>query len=83
MEDGEPVLESVWRPKSLNQGPGMFLRKPVKPLEYVKCIEEALGMKSSEEKNQRLEAKKELEDLMRNAPSENLKEALEVLRKSR
>jgi CheY-like chemotaxis protein len=80
-EEGEPVLETVWRPRSLNQGPGMFLRKPIKPLEYVQCIEKALGMQSSEEKNQRLEAKKELEELMRNASFDTLKGALEVLRK--
>jgi two-component system alkaline phosphatase synthesis response regulator PhoP len=79
--EATPVLDSIWRPKSLNQGPGMFLRKPVKPLDYVRSVERALGIESSEEAELRLKAKEELERLMRQASPEELKTMLDVLRK--
>lgn len=80
-EDGSPALESVLKPPTPGQDAGKYLHKPIKPLEYIQCIEETLGIASKAETKLRLSAKSEMDDLMRNANYETLEAALEVLRK--
>lgn len=80
--DGEgPVLESVLKPPQAKENSGMYMHKPVKPLEYVRCIEEILNVESSAESKLRLEAKSELDDLAKDASYEKLEAALKLLRK--
>jgi|JFJP01.1.fsa_nt_gi CheY-like chemotaxis protein len=77
----DSILESIWRPKSLNQGPGVFLRKPVRPIDYAASVEAALGIEPSDELKERLANRGELDALAQKAPSHALKTALESLRK--
>jgi len=82
--DEEPsILESIRRPRSLKQGPGMFLRKPVTALDYVHSVEQAAGIESDDETDERLAVRADMEELIREASPEALKAALEVLRKKR
>ncbi len=78
----DSILQSIWRPKSLNQGPGVFLRKPVRPIDYAASVEAALGIEPSDELKERLANRGELDALAQKAPSHALKTALESLRKS-
>ena len=80
VEDSE-ILQSIWRPKSLEQGPGMFLRKPVKPWDYVCSVAHELGVELTEEIKSRFETKDELEGLARKASPKALAAALDMLRK--
>jgi len=72
----EGVLDSI-----MAAGPGKFLRKPVKPLDYVRCVQEALGIEDSEDVSSKLAVKGEMEQLMRNASPSALKAALSALKK--
>ena len=76
-----PALESILKPPTSNQDAGKYLHKPIKPLEYIQCIEETLGIDSKAETELRLSAKSEMDNLMRNAKYETLEAALDVLRK--
>jgi CheY-like chemotaxis protein len=72
----EGVLDGI-----LAEGAGRFLRKPVSPIDYVRCIEEALGVEEIEELEDRLAIKNQMEHLMRSASPEVLRSALDALRK--
>lgn len=75
-QDPEGVLNSI-----LAEGPGRFLRKPVKPVDYVRCVEQALGVEESEEVGNKVAVKDEMEKLMREASPVALKAALDALKK--
>ena len=72
----EGVLDGI-----LAEGPGKFLRKPVRPTDYVRCVNEALGVEESEEVASKLATKGELEKLLRDASPSALQAALAALRK--
>jgi CheY-like chemotaxis protein len=74
--DPEGVLDGI-----LAEGPGKFLRKPVKPVDYVRCIADALGVEQIDQVESKLAVKGEMERLMREASPDALKAALEALRK--
>ena len=80
-EGVKPALESILKPPTSNQDTGKYLHKPIKPLEYIQCIEEILGITAKVETELRLSTKSEMDDLMRHAKHETLEAALEVLRK--
>jgi CheY-like chemotaxis protein len=79
-EEACTVLDSILKPPNSGQGPGKYLHKPIKPLEYIQCIEEILGIESKTETKLRLAAKSEMDSLMRKAKYETLQAALKVLR---
>jgi len=66
----------------LAEGPGRFLRKPVSPIDYVRCVEEALGLEENEAIEDRLAVRGEMERLMRTASPEALAAALSALKRS-
>jgi len=72
----EGVLDGI-----LAEGPGKYLRKPVKPIDYIRCINEALDVEEQEEVESKLAAKGELERLMHGASPDALQAALDALRK--
>lgn len=74
-EGPEGVLNSI-----IAEGPGKFLRKPVKPVDYVRCIQEALGIDESEGLESKLAVKGEMEKLMKGASPTALKAALDALK---
>ena len=62
-------------------GPGTYLEKPVKPLNYVRSIQRALGIEETEETRDRINLKEELQESLQNASPEALRKALEALGK--
>ncbi|MFH1530161.1 MAG: response regulator [Pseudomonadota bacterium] len=61
-------------------GPGTYLEKPVQPLSYVRSIQRALGIEESEETEDKLSLKEELEQQLRGAGADALRKALEALK---
>jgi len=61
-------------------GPGTYLEKPVQPLAYVRSIQRALGIEEFEETANRIQLKEQLQESLRNASPEALREALKVLK---
>lgn len=76
-EGPEGVLDGI-----LAEGPGRFLRKPISAIDYVRCIEQALGVEEDEEIEDRLAIKSQMEDLMRGASPDALRAALNALKQS-
>lgn len=74
--DPESVLDGI-----LAEGPGKFLRKPVKPVDYVRCIQKALDIDEIEDLESRLNMKDEMEQLMRSASPGALRAAVAALKK--
>ena len=64
-------------------GPGVYLEKPVQPRDYVRCVREALGIESPPDETGRADVRGELEDEMRRASPEQLRKALDVLRRKK
>jgi CheY-like chemotaxis protein len=62
-------------------GPGVYLEKPVKPRDYVRCVQRALGVEESEAVDEKIEIKEELERELNKANTDSLRQALDVLRK--
>ncbi|MBZ0263510.1 response regulator [bacterium] len=63
-------------------GPGVYLEKPVKPSSYVAAVRKLLGMEQSEKVEQEtMKLRKELEDTLKNASLDSMKEILEALKK--
>ena len=62
-------------------GPGTYLEKPVRPLTYVRSIQRALGMEESPDTVDKIQLKEELDEQMREASPEDLRKALEILKK--
>jgi len=64
-------------------GPGVYLEKPVKPLDYVRCVQRALGIEESPESEDRITLQEELQNALPNAEPHALRRALEALKKQR
>jgi CheY-like chemotaxis protein len=61
-------------------GPGTYLEKPINPLSYVRSIQRALGLEESNETEDRLSLKDELQKSLQGADSETLRRALEAIK---
>jgi CheY-like chemotaxis protein len=81
-ELGKNDLDDIMENKVLS-GPGVYLEKPVRPHTYVGSIQRALGIEPTVEADERIGVKEELEEEINKASPENLKRALEVLRKKK
>ena len=64
-------------------GPGTYLEKPVNPLTYVQSIQRALGIEETQETQDKINLKDELQKSMQGASAEALKQALEALKKKK
>jgi CheY-like chemotaxis protein len=62
-------------------GPGTYLEKPVRPLSYVRSIQRALGMEESPDTIDKVQLKEEIDTELRSASPEDLRKALEILKK--
>jgi CheY-like chemotaxis protein len=62
-------------------GPGVYLEKPVKPLDYVRCVQRALGIEESPESEDRITLQEELQRALPKAEPHALRRALEALKK--
>ena len=62
-------------------GPGVYLEKPVRPRDFVRCVRSALGLGEAAEGEETLDVRGELEQELRKASPSALKRALDLLRK--
>ena len=62
-------------------GPGVYLEKPVKPLDYVRCVQRALGIQETEDLEDRISLQEELKRRLAKADPHALRRAIETLKK--
>ena len=67
--------------KRIMSGPGAYLEKPVNPLSYVRCVQRALGIQEASGTTDKINLKEELQKEMQAASPEELRKALELLKK--
>jgi CheY-like chemotaxis protein len=77
---GQSALEDVMANRVIS-GPGVYLEKPVKPLDYVHCVQRALGIEETEEIEDRISLQEELKRRLADAEPHALRRALESLKK--
>lgn len=80
-ELGKPQMEEIFE-KTVLLGPGLYLEKPVKPRQYIRCIQQALGLDMSEEGEDAVGMKNEIQGLLHDADPEALGRALAALKKN-
>ena len=79
-ELGQESLEDILNSRVMS-GPGTYLEKPVNPLSYVRSVQRALGIEESDETQDRLSLKDELQQELQGADADALRQALEALKK--
>ncbi len=62
-------------------GPGVYLEKPVKPLDYVRCVQQAVGIEETEEVGEKISLQEELQEQLSHAEPHALRRALAALKK--
>jgi CheY-like chemotaxis protein len=62
-------------------GPGVYLEKPVKPLDYVRCVQRALGIEETADDEDRIRLQEELQRHLPQAEPHALRRALEALKR--
>ena len=75
-EQLDDILENV-----ILDGPGLYMEKPVNPLNYIRCIQRALGVDESEDATEKIDLKDQLRGLLQDAGPDKLRKALEALQK--
>jgi CheY-like chemotaxis protein len=78
-EMGRGDLEDLVENRVIS-GPGVHLEKPVKPLDYVRCVQQALGIEQTPDDGERVRLQQELRDSLPAAEPHALRRALEALR---
>jgi CheY-like chemotaxis protein len=63
-------------------GPGVYLEKPVKPLDYVRCVQRALGIEETPDGEERFSLRDELQRRLPDAEPHALRRALAALTSS-
>ncbi len=78
-ELGRDDLEDIMENRVIS-GPGTYLEKPVKPLDYVRCVQRALGLEETPEDEDRINLQEELEEQLSKAEPHALRRALAALK---
>ena len=78
-ELGKSQMEAIFEGAAL-LGPGLYLEKPVKPLQYIRCIQRALGLELSEETDDGAGLRQQVQSLAGGADAEALTRALAALK---
>jgi len=81
-ELGQTDLRDIMQNRVVS-GPGVYLEKPVKPLDYVRCVQRALGLDETERDEERITLREELKQHLQQAEPHALRRALEALRKQK
>jgi CheY-like chemotaxis protein len=81
-ELGEGDLQDIMRNRIVS-GPGAYLEKPVRPLDYVRCVQRALGIAETEEGEERIGLQEEVKQRLATAEPQALRRALEILSRQR
>jgi CheY-like chemotaxis protein len=58
-ELGKDDLQDIMQHRVIS-GPGVYLEKPVKPLDYVRCVQRALGIEETEDKMEKISLQEQL-----------------------
>lgn len=78
---GKGQMEEIFQNAAL-LGPGLYLEKPVKPRQYVRCVKRALGMDEAEETGAAGAVKEQLRNMIDDADPDALGRALAALKKN-
>jgi CheY-like chemotaxis protein len=79
-ELGQNDLQDIMENRVIS-GPGVYLEKPVKPLDYVRCVQRALGIEETEDDVERIDLQQELQQQLPTAEPHALRRALAALKK--
>ena len=79
-ELGKSDLEDIMENRVIS-GPGVYLEKPVKPLDYVRCVQRAVGIDETEETEDKISLQEELQQQLSKAEPHAIRRALEALKK--
>ncbi len=80
-ELGEGELREIVEDRVIS-GPGVYLEKPVRPLDYVRAVQRAVGVTETLADDDRVALQEELRDALPAAEPHALRRALEALRKA-
>ena len=81
-ELGQGDLDDIVGSSAIS-GPGVYLEKPVKPLDYVRCVQRALGIEETRPDDDRVILRDELARRLPDAEPHALRRALEALKRTR
>ena len=76
--DPESILDRV-----IAEGPGKLLQKPVRPIDFIRCVQEALGVQEEENVEARLMLKDQMRRMMESAGPDALRAAMEAMKEQR
>ena len=76
---GQRDLEDILASKVIS-GPGVYLEKPVKPADYVRCVQRSLGIEETAESEDRASLKDEVKEQITGASPQALRRALAALK---
>jgi CheY-like chemotaxis protein len=79
-ELGRNDLQDIMENRVIS-GPGVYLEKPIKPLDYVRCVQRALGIEETEDDAERINLQEELQQQLPMAEPHALRRALAALKK--
>ncbi len=79
-ELGKSDLDDIMENRVVS-GPGVYLEKPIKPLDYVRCVQRAVGIEESEEIGDKISLQEQLQQQLSKAEPHALRRALEALKK--
>jgi len=78
-EMGKRDMEDLFADKIIS-GPGVYLEKPVKPADYVRCVQRALGLEETPEAGAQTSLKEEIQQEIAQADPSALRRALAALK---
>lgn len=78
-ELGKSDLDDIMENRVIS-GPGIYLEKPVKPLDFVRCVQRALGIEETKDDEERISLQEELQQQLPKAEPHALRRALEALK---
>ena len=81
-ELGQDDLQDIMENRVIS-GPGVYLEKPVKPSDYVRCVQRAVGIEETEDAEDRINLQEELKQQLAKAEPHALRRALESLKKKK
>ena len=76
--DPESILDRV-----IAEGPGKLLQKPVRPIDFIRCVQGALGVEEEENVEARMMLKDQMRRMMESAGPDALRAAMEAMKESR
>lgn len=77
-ELGEGDLQDILRSRVVS-GPEAYLEKPVRPLDYVRCVQRAMGIEESADGEERIGLQEEVKQRLAGAEPQALRRAIEIL----